>query len=197
MSTASTYPVELELNAPVEVANWLPLVAWLLAIPHLIVLYFLNLAFAVLSFIAWFAILFTGTIPDGIFNFMAMVHRYQWRVTTYTYFMRDTYPAFDFTLEADDPGTDPAEYTIEYPEHLSRGLIFIKWLLAFPHYIVLIFLELAAFVAGAIAFFAVLFTGRWPAGLRAFIVGVFRWATRVQAYVGLMTDVYPPFSLQP
>jgi hypothetical protein len=79
---------------------------------------------------------------------------------------------------------------------LSRGLIFIKWLLVIPQMIVLLFLGIGLYVVLIIAFFAVLFTGSWPAGLRDYVVGVERWATRVMMYYGLMTDQYPPFSLQ-
>jgi hypothetical protein len=192
---AAPNPVTVDLDAPLEVARWRPLVAWLLAIPHLVVLYVLNFVLEVLVFISWFAILFTGNIPEGMFNFMVTIHRYQWRVYSYALWMRESYPPFDFTGAAIDPGTDPARLSIEYPEHLSRGLIFIKWLLIIPHVIVLTFLGIGAFIAAIIGFFAVLITGAWPQGLRDFIVGVVRWSTRVQAYVYLLTDVYPPFTL--
>lgn len=88
-----------------------------------------------------------------------------------------------------------------YPdtEHdLSRGLPLVKWLLAIPHYVVLLFLTIGAVVAGIIAWFAVLFTGRYPRPLFGFIEGVIRWQNRVGAYAFLLiTDRYPPFSLQP
>ena len=86
---------------------------------------------------------------------------------------------------------------VDYDENLSRWLIFVKWLLAIPHYIVLLFLLIAAYVAVFIAFFAILFTGRYPRGLFDFVVGTVRWLIRVQAYAHwLMTDRYPPFSLK-
>jgi hypothetical protein len=89
----------------------------------------------------------------------------------------------------------PAQLEIAYPSDLNRWLPLVKWLLAFPHYFALIALAIAAFFVGVYAFFAVLFTGRWPRGAFDFVVGVFRWAFRVVAYVHLMTDVYPPFTL--
>lgn len=192
---APIYPVQLDLDAPLHVARWRPLVHWLLAIPHFIVLWLLGIANGVLTFLAWFAILFTGRIPRGMFDFLVMVHRYQWRVTSYAYWMREPYPPFDLSASASDPGTDPARLSIEYPEHLSRLLIFVKWLLALPHYVVLILLAIGAYVAWIIGFFAVVILGRWPTGLRDFLVGTVRWGTRVQAYVNLLTDRYPPFSL--
>jgi hypothetical protein len=91
-TVAPTYPVQMGLNAPSEGRSLAALVHWLLAIPHVIVLWFLGIASGVLTFLAWFAILFTGRIPRGMFDFMVMVHRYQWRVTSYLYWMREPYP---------------------------------------------------------------------------------------------------------
>jgi hypothetical protein len=197
-ATSAPYPVTLELLAPPEIARWRPLVHWLLSIPYYVVLYVLQLALGVVTFIAWFAILFTGTIPEGMFGFMVLVHRFQWRYSSYFLFLREPYPPFDFTGAAVDPGTDPpTRFSVERPERLSRLLIFVKWLLAIPHEIVLLFLLIGAIFAGLIGFFAVLITGRWPEGLRNYVVGVHRWAYRVQAYVYLLTDVYPPFRLEP
>ena len=133
--------------------------------------------------------------PEAIFDFLVMILRYQWRVSSYVGFLREPYAPFEFTLATVDPGTDPARLSIERPEKLSRVLIFFKWFLAIPHYIVLIFVGIAAVFAWLAAFVVVLVTGRWPDGLRRFVVGVSRWINRVYAYVGLLTDEYPPFSL--
>jgi hypothetical protein len=197
MATASAYPVQLDLESPLEVARWRPLVHWLLAIPHIIVVQVLGSVQSVLIVIAWFAILFTGSIPKGLFDFMAMILRYQWRTSSYVFFMRESYPPFAFDAQNMDPGDDPARVSVEYPERLSRGLIFIKWLLVIPNVIALLFVGIGAFFVGIASFFAVLFTGRWPAAMRNYLVGTSRWSTRASAYFYLMTDVYPPFSLQP
>jgi len=194
----ATYPVTLELDAPLEVARWRPLVHWLLSIPHYVVLYILQVALGVVTFVAWFVILFTGNIPEGMFAFMASVYRYSWRFSSYYFFLREPYPPFELTGPAMDAGTDPpTRFSVEYPDHLSRGLIFVKWLLALPHYIVLIFLFIALAVVDLIGFFAVIILGRWPEGLREFVIGVHRWGYRVGAYVNLLTDAYPPFRLAP
>jgi hypothetical protein len=197
MASASAYPVQLDLESPLEVARWRPLVHWFLAIPHFIVVQVLGYVQIVLVFIAWFAILFTGNIPKGMFDFMAMIFRYQWRTNTYAFFMREQYPPFSFTAQNVDPGDDPARLSVDYPERLSRLLIFVKWLLVIPHMIALLFVFIAGMFAGIASFFAVLFTGRWPEGLRTFMIGITRWSIRVSAYMLLMTDVYPPFSLEP
>ena len=194
--TAVEYPVRLELNRDFEVERWRPLVNWLLAIPQLIVVYVLGIVFEVLALIAFFTVLFTKRIPTGIFGVMAMYQRYSWRVNSFALFMRNEYPPFTFETTASDPGTDPAVFSIEEPAELNRWLPLVKWLLAIPHYIVLIFLFLAVAVVKLITFFAVIFTGRYPEGMRDFVVGVFRWSVRVQSYVFFMTDVYPPFSLR-
>jgi hypothetical protein len=194
---ATSYPVTVELDAPFEIARWRPFVHWLVAIPHFVVLYLYQLALGVLTVIAFFAILFTGNIPLSMFDFMAGVYRYQWRVTSYIYFMRESYPSFAIEAGALDPGTDPARLSVLYPERLSRLLPLVKWLAALPNYFVLMFLGLAAFFVWGLGALAVLFTGRWPAGMRDFLVGVTRWSTRVNAYIGLLTDRYPPFRLAP
>ena len=188
-------PVQLDLDAPLEVARWRPLVHWILAIPHALILYVLGAVSGILTFIAFFAILFTKRFPRGMFDFVVMTQRYQWRVATYYLFMRESYPPFDFEARADDNGNDPARLSIEYPEELSRWLPLVKWLLAFPHYFVMILLVIGFFFAWIAAFFAVLFTGRYPEGIRNYAIGVARWQTRVQAYVRLLRDEYPPFSL--
>jgi hypothetical protein len=171
-------------------------VSWLLVIPHVIILYFLQIAFMVLVFVSFFTILFTKQIPQGIFNFQAMVLRYEWRVGSYGMFTRQEYPKFEYETVPGDPQDDAARFTIQQPAEYQRWMPLIKWLLVIPHVIVLAFLAIALFVVWIIGFFAVLFTARWPEGLRDFTVGVNRWALRVGAYAYLLVDEYPPFTLE-
>jgi hypothetical protein len=91
----------------------------------------------------------------------------------------------------------PLRFDVDYPERLSRWLIFVKWLLVIPHIIVLVLYSIAYLFTLVIAWFAILFTGRYPEGLFRFGVGAMRWTLRVQAYLYLMRDEYPPFSLAP
>ena len=193
--SSSSYPVDLTFDRGLEVSRWRPLVNWLLAFPHWIVLYFLNLAANILAFLSLFVILFTGQNP--FVGFQTMVLRYQWRVTSFVFFMRDEYPPFEFDTVARDPATDAARVDVEAPQELNRWLPLVKWFLAIPHLIVLAVLAIAVFFVWFIGFFAVLFTGKWPEGLRDFVVGFMRWATRVNAYgFRLLRDEYPPFTLQ-
>jgi uncharacterized membrane protein len=110
--------------------------------------------------------------------------------------------AYIALLTDDYPSTEDEQaihLEIDYPvveQDLNRWLPLVKWLLAIPHFIVLFFLAIGAFFAVIIAWFAILFTGRYPRGLFDYVVGVSRWALRVEAYAMLLvTDRYPPFSL--
>jgi hypothetical protein len=190
------YPVVVELDAPLEIARWRPLVQWILAIPQLIILNVLGSVASAIVMIGFFFILFTGNMPPGLFRFLAMEQRYSWRVVAFATGLCEPYPPFEFEQTSADPGTYPAIYSVEEPASLSRGLIFVKWLLIIPHVIVLALLIVGAFFAWFIGAIAVLFTGAWPQGIRDYLVGVSRWGSRVTAYFYLMRDEYPPFSLQ-
>ena len=189
------YPATFAFDAPYEVARWRPFVHWLLAIPQFVVAYVLNLVAGVITFIAFFVILFTKKYPDSLYNIAVMARRYQFRVITYAMFMREPYPPFTFDTTASDPGGDPAKVGVEYPQELNRWAPLYKWFLAIPHYIVLAILGIGVAVIVLISVFVVLFTGKWNEGMRRFVIGWLRWGWRVTAYVGLLRDEYPPFSL--
>jgi hypothetical protein len=196
-ATPGSYPATMTFDAPEKVANWRPIVHWLLAIPHFIVLYVLRFVAEIVALVSWFIILFTGKLPEGIANLQSMYLRYQARTFTYAGFMREEYPPFGFTTAAADPGDDPRIRVDVRPELEDRNRLTVAFriILAIPQLIVLGLLGIAAFVVYIIAFFAVLFTGKWPEGLRAFNLNVIRYQLRVEAYLFLLTDVYPPFAL--
>jgi uncharacterized protein DUF4389 len=209
-TTTSPYPLQLIGELSPRLSRGLWLVKWLLAIPHFVVLVFLWIGLVVVSVIAFFAILFIGRYPRGLFDFNVGVLRWSWRVGFYSYSAlgTDKYPPF--TLK--DVPDYPARLEVEYPESLSRGLVLVKWwLLAIPHYLVI-----AVFIGGAwagsgidrlygggglvglLVLFAgimLLFTSRYPKPLYDFVLGMNRWVFRVAAYAFLMTDAYPPFRL--
>ena len=207
--SAAAYPVSLEARLDEPLSHWLWLVKWFLAIPHYVVLAFLWLALVVTTVLAWFAILFTGRYPRGIFDFNVGVLRWTWRVAYYALagIGTDRYPPFSLDAEPDYPAT----LDVPYPERLSRGLVLVKsWLLAIPHLIlVAIFtgsvawswtgetvewpglIGLLTLVAGVI----LLFRNRYPRDLHELLAGLNRWVYRVVAYVLLMRDEYPPFRL--
>jgi hypothetical protein len=192
MATPSAYPVRLDVSYPEQLSRWLIFVKWLLAIPHFVVLYALALAAAVVQFIAFFAILFTARYPQGMFNFVVGVYRWQYNVSAYVSLLRDEYPPFSM-----DPAKYPVTYEVDYPERLNRWLVLIKWLLILPNAIVYLLFAIAAYFVLIAAWFAILFTGKYPQSLFDFSVGVMRWGARVNAYTSLMTDKYPPFGLAP
>jgi hypothetical protein len=205
MSTVA-YPVRLDAELEEPLSRWLWLVKWLLAIPHFIILVFLWIAFVVLTVVAFFAILFTGRYPRGIFDFNVGVLRWSWRVGYYTYgaLGTDRYPPFALA-EKDDY---PAHLEVDYPEHLSRGLVLVKWwLLAIPQFVVVAILSGGAHAAGGwagngligylvlVAAVVLLFTGHYLVEVFPLVIGLNRWVFRVTAYAALMTDQYPPFRL--
>jgi hypothetical protein len=138
-------------------------------------------------------ILFRQKYPRWWFDWNLELLRFSNRVGVYLALMDDRYPATDElqAVHLDYPYPD-------VPRELNRWLPLVKWLLAIPHYIVLFFLYIAAVVVVIIAWFAILFTERYPRGLFDFVEGVIRWHNRVLAYALLLvTDQYPPFRLQP
>lgn len=210
------YPARLWGELDPVLSRWLWLVKWFLAIPHLVVLFFLWFAFVVVTVIAGFAILFTGRFPRSLFDFNVGVLRWTWRVAFYAYgaLGTDKYPPF--TLARTDY---PADFEVDYPERLSRGLVLVKWwLLALPHLIII-----GAFTGTStvrwtdpttpglryesgtgfslfgflvlVAAVILLFSGRYQRPLFDLLLGLNRWIYRVITYTALMRDEYPPFRL--
>jgi hypothetical protein len=205
------YPARLDGELDPAMGRWLWLVKWLLAIPHLVVLFFLWFALTVLTVVAGFAILFTGRYPRAIFDFNVGVMRWSWRVNFYAFnvLATDKYPPF--SLQPDP--SYPADFSVDYPARLSRGLVLIKWwLLALPQYLIV-----AIFAGGwefgrseawrasggigliglltLIAVVILAFSGGYPQRMFDLIMGLNRWCYRVLAYAALMRDEYPPFRL--
>jgi hypothetical protein len=203
-SVRSVYPARLEAELAPKLNRWLWLFKWFLLIPHYIVLVFLWIAFIVTTVVAFFAILFTGRYPRGIFDFNVGVMRWSWRVCYYGYSAlgTDEYPPFTLGSVPDYPAT----LEIDYQESRSRGWTMIKWwLLAIPQ-----FLIVAVFTGGGahdfwgpgligllvlIAAVVLLFRKRYPHEIFDLVMGLNRWAVRVVAFAALMRDEYPPFRL--
>lgn len=197
MSSSYPYPLQLEFHGDRHVTWWRPPVQWLLAVPHLMVASALRSLRQVLTLISLFTVLFTEQIPRPLFDAIVMTYRYEWRAISYALFLHEDYPPFDFDLSSEDDGVEPhTTLRLTYPDHLARWKPLYKWFLAIPHYFVLAALALVAALGVVGGFFAVLFTGEYPERIRGFVVHTFRYALRVEAYVGLLTDRYPPFSFE-
>jgi hypothetical protein len=193
-------PVRLTGELDQNLSRWLWLVKMFLAIPHYVILAFLWVAFLITTVIAGFAILFTGRYPRSLFDFNVGVLRWNWRVGFYVYAAlgTDRYPPF--TLARTDY---PADFDVAYPEHLSRGLVLVKWLLAIPHLLIvgLIVADLLPYpwssndwssgfqpIGGysvlnllvVIAGFFLLITRQYPRSLFDLLLGINRWLYRPQ-----------------
>ncbi|MET4591434.1 DUF4389 domain-containing protein [Arthrobacter sp. 754] len=216
MAERAPYPARLRGELDPMLSRWMWLVKWFLAIPHFVVLFFLWFAFFIVTVIAGFAILFTARYPRSLFNFNVGVMRWSWRVAFYAYAAlgTDRYPPF--TLAKTDY---PADFEVDYPERLSRGLVLVKWwLLALPHLLIIAALTGASTVRWTdprtpgiryetgsgfslfsflvlVAAVILLFSGRYQRPLFDLLLGFNRWIYRVMTYVALMRDEYPPFRL--
>ena len=165
-------------------------------IPHLFILVFIAIGAMVVNFLSFWIILFTGNFPRSLWDFILKFMKWGVRVNARMNNLIDGYPAFG--LNAVD---NQIQIEMEYPETQSRGLVLLRTFFGFiyvliPHGICLMFLSIAAVFVKFIAFWIVLFTGKFPKGMHDFMVGVMRWGFRVNAYLYNMTDTYPPFSLE-
>lgn len=168
---------------------------WLyIALPHGFLLFFMALASMFVTFLSFWAILFTGKYPQSFFEFQRNVLRWNYRVNARILNLADGYPSFGFDQEDEYVKLD-----IEYPEHSDRGLVLVRALFGalyviFPHYFVLMFRYIVTNIFMFIAWWAVLFTGRYPDSMFEFNLGTMRWELRVQLYMMYLNDNYPPFS---
>ena len=186
----------LTVDSPYEVANWRPLVHWVLYIPHAIVLYVLQLAAEVLFVLYWLIVIVTGKPNRGLYGVLALYERYNARATGFLLGYTERYAPFDFDMGTTDNGVYPP-VRLDLPEppaEVSRVKA-LNLFLAIPHYIVFMVFGIGAFFALIVAWFAVLFTGRWPDGLRAFVIRVANYYYRIWTYVVMVDNEYPRFGL--
>lgn len=205
------YPVSITVTPAIANRNRLTtLFRIILAIPHMILVGGAGIGLAarstsattiggeggilgfvagLLAIVSWFTIVFGGTHIAGIRQFTAFYLRWRVRAIAYLMLLEDAYPPFgDATYPASLEIVDPAGQR-------DRVTVLVRILLAIPHFIVLAFVLFGWCVTTVVAWFAILLTGAYPEGLYTFGVGALRWALRVEAYMLLMVDDYPPFSL--
>ncbi len=185
---AAPYPVIFEAAYPERVSRWKTFLRIFLAIPVLIFWAVVVSALDAVVLASWLAIIVRGRIPRWLFDFMVALYRWQSRAQGYVLLLAEVYPPFE--------GDYPIDFDVRYPERLIRWKVLIwKVITAIPHFIILSFLWIGALLVTVVAWFFILFAGRYPKGLFDYVVGVMRWGARVNAYVLSLTDEYPPFNL--
>ena len=184
------YPAGLEITYPSELNRWLPLIKWLLVVPHFIALFFVGIGAFFVAVYGFFAVLFTGRWPRGAFDYLVGTVRWVYRVVAYFHLMTDAYPPFSL---ADDPD-HPVRLTVDYPEQIANWRPLVQWLLAIPYLIVAGVLVWVAGIVSFIGIFVILFTKDLPEGMFNLIAIPLRWQLRGHAYAYWMVDRYPPFS---
>ncbi len=196
--TMSQRPSYLVVDSPYELPRWRPLVNWVLYIPHAIILYALQILARAVFLIYWLVLIFTGKLNSGLYSMMAMYERYNARATGFLVGWSQTYAPFEFTTDPSDNNSYPAVRLNlpAVPESVSRSAA-LNVLKAIPHYILLMIYFIGAAVVAIISWFAVLFTGVWPQGMRAFLVRVSNYQYRIWTYVTMVDNDYPKFGLPP
>jgi hypothetical protein len=211
VTQSESYPVRLDIDYPENLDRFTTFFRLIWAIPILIILALLTAtggetvvtetgerireSAGGISGGLWIAtmlmIVFRVRYPRWWFDFARELTRFAARVGSYLFLLSDQYPS--------TTDEQSVHLEIEYPDveqDLDQWMPLVKWILAIPHYIALVFLVAGAIVAAVVAWFAILFTGRYPRGLFDYVVGVGRWGLRVQGYAFLLvTDEYPPFRL--
>jgi hypothetical protein len=213
-----SYPVTYDVQRPEKYNRLTVLFRIILAIPQVILVgdvgyHYAPLAFSISSdssqsvtpvlftgiltavlgflvFLAWWAILFTARFPSSFQPFCISIFKWRQNVQAYLNLQTDGYPPFGFDR--------PYELNVAVTPDATHNRLtsFFRWFMAIPHFIVLFFLMIGQAFVSIVAWFAILFTGEYPAGMYRFSVGVSRWLARVEAYTYLFVDQYPPFSLE-
>jgi hypothetical protein len=189
-SSTADYPVHLDIDHQAEYSRFMPLIKWLLAIPHYIALIVLGIVALFAILFSFFAVLFTGRYPPGLFDFVVGVHRWGLRVGAYVLLMVDPYPPFSL----DDDPNYPVRFAIDYPEQgVDRWRPLVHWLLVIPYAIVAYLIFYLVEILVFFAFFTILFAKTFPEGMFNICRVGFRWAARANAYEYWLVTRYPPF----
>jgi uncharacterized membrane protein YkvA (DUF1232 family) len=199
-SESKWLPVRFSVDYPERLSRAILLLktflGWLyVIIPHGIILSLYGIAAFTVQFMAWWTILFTGKYPKGMFDFVVGYMRWSSRVASYTGFLTDKYPPFSGKGNVSD---SPVRFSVDYPKRLSRSILllrtFLGWLyVGIPQGILSLIYGIAALTVQFIAWWIILFTGKYPKGMFDFVITYWRWLLRLSVYMCMFTDVYPPF----
>ncbi len=189
------YPASVTVQPSERVANWRPLVHWIMLIPHFVILAVFHIVAWLLAVLTMLAVLVTGKLPAGIASFQVMYIRYYHRVLSYVHIIHDQYPPFEFPSSEEDPGGLPVAVNVAVPSgNRNRLAALFRPIYGLPQIVFVTIYSYLVVAVVTIAYFIILFTGRWPAGMRDFVIGFYRVHTRYLSFIYLLTDTYPPFS---
>jgi hypothetical protein len=193
MATALPYPITYEVAPQLVDRNRITaLFRIILAIPHLLIISAFSYVMQAIAVIAWLAIVITGNMPRGLWNFGVGYMRWRTRTNAYVLLHRDEYPPFSM----DEDAAYPASFVSgDYPAQRNRLTVFLRLIWIIPIAIYAMIIGLIAAIVYLLMWLLILITGSAPAGLYNFTVGSLRIGTRLEAYMLLLTDEYPPFSM--
>ncbi len=192
MADPGNYPFGVDVDGPQAQSRLSVLLRLIFAIPHFIAVALVGFVAYIITFIAWFIILFTGKYPEGMASLPVGMVRWVTRAYGYTYLLTDKYPPFSLDNDTSYPIRVSATPQIDGRNRLT---VFFRVLMIIPHAIIIQLLTYVVGVLGFVAWLIALFTGTVPEGIHNFIAGWVRWNARYTAYAMLLTDEYPPFSL--
>jgi hypothetical protein len=187
---AQRYPARLSIDYPERQSRWKAFFRIILATPLLLAIAFLYYTVWLVILLGWLFVLIRGRLPRWLFDFEVGFSEFYLRANAYLLLLTDEYAPFDAFAAV--------RYTVDYPIRVSRWkLLFWKFLTAVPHLIALQLLNYAQYAVAVVGWFAIVFSGTYPKALHEFSTGVMRWGARVWAYAISLTDVFPPYSLDP
>lgn len=189
------YPASVTVQPSERVANWRPLVHWIMLIPHFVILAVFHVVAWALALLTMLVVLFTGKLPAGIASFQVMYIRYYTRVLSYVHIIHDQYPPFEFPSSEEDPGGLPVAVNVAVePGNRNRLAALFRPIYGLPQIVFVTVYSYLVVAVVTVAYFIILFTGRWPAGMRNFVIGFYRVHARYLTFIYMLTDKYPPFS---
>ncbi|WP_322796721.1 DUF4389 domain-containing protein [Tepidiforma sp.] len=190
--SAPAYPFGLDVDPAASQSRLTILFRIILAIPHLLIVGVLGALVQVLVILSWFVIIVTGRMPASFASLILNTLHWAARVNAYTFLLTGRYPPFAFGPDAAYPVRFWGEAQLE---GRSRLTVFLRLILVIPHYLVLYILQIIANILLFIGWVVGIFIGRIPGAIHNYLAGYYRWTMRVAAYMALLTDRYPPFSL--
>jgi hypothetical protein len=189
---AGQYPVSVRVEPQESYARLLPLVKWLLLVPHYLALALIGAGVVLVGFLSFFATVATARYPERLWSLMLGFHRWSHRVWAYQMLVTDRYPPFTLAETPDDG----VRVTARYPERVARWRPFLAWLLIVPYALLATVVALVAQLWAIAAFFSILFRGTVPDAAFRWIVSALNWQNRTSAYACWMSTRYPPFTLK-